>query len=130
MREVKFTKGPWKVVGRKLDDDSSDDVMTDSSPSVRISNVYGGTTYPPGLANAQLIAIAPEMFDLLAEYELFEADLILNGNWDYGNGVRMSQAQHDWMMRLQEKRNTLLNKVSVFNRNKQTDAPNPQEVSP
>jgi len=66
------TPGPWRVAGRTDEglrtDWSLDDVMTESEPSIRICNVYGGLSWPKGNANANLIAAAP---DLLAACEAY-----------------------------------------------------------
>lgn len=65
-----------------------------------------GRCWTPSQADAALIAAAPALYALAKGYEAFEADLILNGNWD--NTVKMTQAQHDWMLELQIQRNAAL----------------------
>lgn len=64
--EPKHTPGPWRVTDRSSGTDwTKDDVMTVEEPSIRICNVYGGLACERGIANAQLIATAPDMFDFI-----------------------------------------------------------------
>jgi hypothetical protein len=46
----------------------------------------------------------------LSAYEVFEAELILNGDWS-GQGVAMNQAQHDKMMECQTLRNSAIAEI-------------------
>lgn len=55
-----FTPGPWRATSRSDCDWSQDDVMTDTKPSIRICNVFGGHQQE---ANKRLIAAAPDLFE-------------------------------------------------------------------
>lgn len=116
---AEFTAGPWSVphfadplstcqCKYVLSDHHFGSIATVNwSPDDALENGCN----PPleeAKANARLIASAPDLYALAKGYEAFEADLILNGDWMLNNTVRMTQAQHDWMIRLQTQRNAAL----------------------
>ncbi len=64
------------------------------------------------LANARLIAAAPELLQLAEAYAKWEADLITNDeSWDNHSCPRLTQAQVDELVRIQGLRNAALAKA-------------------
>lgn len=47
---------------------------------------------------------------LLREYEAWEADVVLNGDWSAAT-VRLTQEQHDWLTQISIRRNKLLGNI-------------------
>lgn len=60
--EPKFTPGPWRVERREFDFCGNCDISV-STDELLIADIYSDDV--PGMANAALIAAAPEMYYLL-----------------------------------------------------------------
>lgn len=66
MSEAKFTKGEWEIV---IGDEVSDSTLRVFSGAVCVS--YHGHYCQEAIANAHLIAAAPEMYEMLEEFRDF-----------------------------------------------------------
>jgi len=60
--EPKFTPGPWRVERREFDFCGNCDISV-STDELLIADIYNDDV--PGMANAALIAAAPEMYEVL-----------------------------------------------------------------
>lgn len=75
MNQFKGTKGSWKVI---INDDNTPDIVSDSGVEIAYTPNYNGDKTEQ-LANARLIAAAPELLKVLqlaiakrnSEYELY-----------------------------------------------------------
>jgi hypothetical protein len=79
--ETKFTKGPWSA---RIDKDLYSEVGRNGDPQSFISshrNEYSGVTKDCAVANAHLIAAAPEMYEMLAEL-LNDSRLVYGDDYD------------------------------------------------
>jgi len=61
----KFTPGPWRVERREFDFDGNCDISV-STDELLIADIYSDDV--PGMANAALIAAAPEMYAYLERH--------------------------------------------------------------
>lgn len=116
-----YIPGPWVTAG---DHHVRANGGKTAIAEMRLASARGG-------GNGRLIAAAPELRDmvakqadhieaqarreaekdariaaLLAEWDAWEGGIILNGDWS-GETVRLTQEQHDWMLRLQDQRNAV-----------------------
>ena len=69
---------------------------------------------PVELANARLIATAPELLAVAQRYEAWEANLVLHGRWEAtGDGLpTLTEDLYDEMMELQALRNAAIAKAT------------------
>ena len=111
MSEPKFTKRPWKVVDNGY-------FLQISYPWENNPNVIDhycrsvADIYSNDIANANLIAAAPDMYEALKAYEKAEADIVLNANWYTESGVpQITQEQFDMLIDCQTLRNIALRKA-------------------
>lgn len=75
MNQFKGTQGPWKVV---INDDNTPDIISDSGVEIAYTPTYNGDKTEQ-LANARLIAAAPELLEALQLCEEFMSYLPSTG---------------------------------------------------
>ncbi len=113
----KHTPGPWEYltettyagdypysVGHKVK--IGNEILTISCHGYEADKFF-----EEAAANARLIAAAPEMAEVLKEYEKWEAALILDDEAWPGAMPTLTYELYDWMIRLQGKRNAALAKA-------------------
>lgn len=105
------TKGPW-FVGPV--DDTVVTHMGKDGIRYEVAAVDGDyndpDTWPIMEANARLIAAAPDLLEFAKAQEAWEADMIINGDWS-NEMPRLTQAQYDRMIELQEVRRAAISKA-------------------
>lgn len=110
----KHTPGPWEVHKphrtEKLHGVPSKRVYPQNSDTL-VAVVFGNRNHDEIRNNALLIAAAPEMAEVLKEYEKWEAALILDDESWSGAMPTLTYELYDWMIRLQDKRNAVLAKA-------------------
>jgi hypothetical protein len=110
MSKIEHTPGPWRVFttthGKVIGmGERTGEGIADCGFGVW----RGGDA--EAVANAHLMAAAPELLAVAAAYEEWEADLVMNGDWS-NSTVRMTPAQHDRMMEIQAMRNAAIAKAT------------------
>ena len=100
---AKFTKGPWKVSRTGL-------TVFDTDGKAVASLEWRKAEERK--ASAQLIAAAPEMYELLKAYEAWEAKLVENDDaWGKDGMPWFTQGLFDEWMELQAKRNAVIDRA-------------------
>ncbi len=108
----KHTPGPWRA------EISCDETgapqkcwWISAKGDVDIGETSGEKRPDEEAANALLIAAAPDLAEVLKEYEKWEAALILDDEAWSGAMPTLTCELYDWMIRLQGKRNAALAKT-------------------